>query len=125
LSGAALIDRKDSRQAIPEITRMAKIALSRSFSPVIFPEGTRSKTDEIKPFAVGGIAILLKYTPNAIVVPIAISGNNKLNPKGFFPYVSFSKLKFTVLNTIEPDGKSAEEVTNLAFEAIKAENNLK
>jgi 1-acyl-sn-glycerol-3-phosphate acyltransferase len=124
LSGAALIDRKDSRQAVPEITRMAKTALERNYSPVIFPEGTRSKTDELKPFAVGGVAILLKYTPNAIVIPIAIKGNNKLNPKGFFPLVSFSKLRFTVLPIIDSQGKTAEQVTQLAENAIKAENQI-
>ncbi len=124
LSGAALIDRKDSRQAVPEITRMAKTAIERHFSPVIFPEGTRSKTDDLKPFSIGGIAILLKYMPNAMVVPIAIKGNNKLNPKGFFPLVSFSKLRFTILPTIDPTGLSAEEVTNLVAEMINLENQI-
>ena len=124
LSGAALIDRKDSRQAVPEITRMAKYALSQGFSPVIFPEGTRSKTEEIKPFAVGGLAILLKYTKNAIVVPIAIKGNNKLNPKGFFPLKSFSKISFTILPSIEPEGLKAEEVVIKCENLIRAENSF-
>lgn len=125
LSGAALIDRKDSRQAVPEIARMAKTALERNFSPVIFPEGTRSKTNELKPFSVGGLAVLMKYTKNCLIVPIAISGNNKLNPKGFFPFQSFSKVNFTVLETIDPIGKNAEEITQLAYAAIKAENDSK
>jgi 1-acyl-sn-glycerol-3-phosphate acyltransferase len=122
LSGAALIDRKDSRQAVPEITRMAQVALERRFSPVIFPEGTRSKTIEIKPFAVGGLAILLKKTPNALIVPIAIKGNNKLNPKGFFPLVSFSKLCFTQLPVYEPANKNSEQITKEIEELIRAEN---
>lgn len=122
LSGAALINRKDSRQAVPEITRMAKYAQLQGFSPVIFPEGTRSKTEEIKPFAVGGLAILLKYTKNAIVVPIAIKGNNKLNPKGFFPLKSFSKISFTILPPIEPQGLSAEEITVKIENLIRQEN---
>jgi 1-acyl-sn-glycerol-3-phosphate acyltransferase len=124
LSGAALINRKDSRQAVPEIARMAKEAQINSFSPVIFPEGTRSKTDELKPFAIGGLAILLKKTPNAIIVPIAIKGNNKLNPKGFFPLVSFSKLSFTQLPVIDPAGLSAEEVTQKVETLIKIENSI-
>lgn len=122
LSGAALIDRKDSRQAVPEIARMAKVALERRFSPVIFPEGTRSKTDEIKPFAVGGLAILLKKTPNALLVPIAIQGNNKLNPKGFFPLVSFSKLSFTSLPPIEPLNRPIEEIVSEIENIIRIEN---
>jgi 1-acyl-sn-glycerol-3-phosphate acyltransferase len=125
LSGAALIDRKDSRQAVPEITRMAKVALQRNFSPVIFPEGTRSKTDELKPFAIGGLAILLKYTPNAIIVPIAIKGNNKLNPKGFFPLVSFSKLKFTSLEPVDPKGLTSEAITHQIEQMIRSENEIR
>jgi 1-acyl-sn-glycerol-3-phosphate acyltransferase len=113
LSGAALIDRKDSRQAVPEIARMAKVAIENNYSPVIFPEGTRSKIESLKPFAVGGISILLKKTPNAIIVPIAIKGNNKLNPKGFFPLVSFSKLSFTILPSIDPKQFSVEELTKI------------
>ena len=124
LSGAALIDRKDSRQAVPEITRMAKVALQRNFSPVIFPEGTRSKTDELKPFAIGGLAILLKYIPNAIIMPIAIKGNNKLNPKGFFPLMSFSKLKFTSLEPVDPKGLTSEAITYKIEQMIKAENGI-
>lgn len=122
LSGAALIDRKDSRQAVPEIAKMAKTALERQFSPVIFPEGTRSKTDEIKSFAVGGLAILLKKTPNALLVPIAIKGNNKLNPKGFFPLVSFSKLRFATLPPIEPSNRPIEELVGEIENKIRTEN---
>jgi 1-acyl-sn-glycerol-3-phosphate acyltransferase len=122
LSGAALIDRNDSRQAVPEIARMARFAIESKYSPVIFPEGTRSKTDQLKPFAVGGISILLKKTPNAIIVPIAIKGNNKLNPKGFFPLVSFSKLRFTILKAIEPKDYSIEELSKLLEDQIKNEN---
>ncbi|MES2795023.1 MAG: lysophospholipid acyltransferase family protein [Bacteroidota bacterium] len=122
LSGAALINRKDSRQAIPEIARMAKTALERGFSPSIFPEGTRSKTDQIKPFAIGGLAVLLKYTKNAVIVPIAIKGNNKLNPKGFFPFVSFTNVNFTALPVVEPSLYSNEELIILLESQIRDEN---
>lgn len=121
LSGAALIDRKDSRQAIPEITRMAKWAKAKSLSPVIFPEGTRSKTQELKPFAVGGLAVLLKQLPNAQLLPVAIKGNNLLNPKGFFPLSSFKKVKMTILPVIASENKKAEELTALVELAIKTE----
>jgi 1-acyl-sn-glycerol-3-phosphate acyltransferase len=115
--------RKDSRQAIPEIARMAKHAVDQGFSPSIFPEGTRSKTDEIKPFAVGGLAVLLKYTKNALVVPIAIKGNNKLNPKGFFPFKSFTNISFTVLPTLDPKDFSTEELVNKIEVQIRTQNN--
>lgn len=114
LSGAALIDRKDSRQAVPEIARMAADVLKNKFTAAIFPEGTRSKLDTLKPFAVGGLAILLKNMPHAQVMPLAIKGNNKLNPTGLFPLSSFVKVSFTALPIIETQGKTAEEVTKEA-----------
>jgi 1-acyl-sn-glycerol-3-phosphate acyltransferase len=119
-SKAALIDRKDGKQAVNEILRLSKYIGENNYSAVIFPEGTRSRTGEMKPFAAGGINALLKKAPNALVVPIAIKGNNKFDPKGgLFPLVSFSKLSWTVLEPIEPKGKTGEEIANLAHEAIR------
>ncbi len=119
LSGAALIDRKDSRQAIPEIARMAKWAKSMNYAAVIFPEGTRSKLPQLKPFAVGGLAILLKQLPGAQIVPVAIKGNNVLDPKGFFPLTSFSKIELHVLPVISSESKNVEEICTEAEAAIK------
>ena len=42
-SGAALIDRKDPKQAIVEIARLGKLIQQTNHSAVIFPEGTRSR----------------------------------------------------------------------------------
>jgi 1-acyl-sn-glycerol-3-phosphate acyltransferase len=72
---------------------------------------------------VGGVAILLKKAPNALVVPIAVQNTGKLNPTGIFPLSSLEKLSWTVLPSIEPKGKKAEEVLELARTAI--ENTIK
>lgn len=119
-SNAALIDRKDGKQAVSEILRLSKYIGENNFSAVIFPEGTRSRSGVMKPFAAGGINALLKKAPNALVVPIAIKGNNKFDPNsGLFPLVSFSKLSWTVLEPIEPKGKTGEEIATLSQEAIR------
>jgi 1-acyl-sn-glycerol-3-phosphate acyltransferase len=117
-SGAALIDRTDGKQATVEIAKLGKMIEQTNFSACIFPEGTRSKTGTMKPFAVGGVAILLKKSPNALVVPIAIENVNKLNPKGYFPLVSFQKLIWTVLPPIERHDKLPEEIVEEARLAI-------
>ncbi len=119
-SNAALIDRKDGKQAVSEILKLSRFIQENNFSAVIFPEGTRSRSGIMKPFAGGGISALLKKAPDALVVPLAIQGNNLFDPnKGLFPLVSFSKLSWTVLEGIEPKGKSADEIALLAQAAIQ------
>ncbi|WP_304232161.1 1-acyl-sn-glycerol-3-phosphate acyltransferase [Jiulongibacter sediminis] len=110
VANAALIDRKDGKAAVLEIAKLGKHICENTFSAAIFPEGTRSRTGKVKEFNVGGVATLLKRCPNLLVVPLAIEGTQKFNPKGLFPLRSFSKLKFTSLTPIEPEGKKAEEV---------------
>ena len=117
-SGAALIDRTDGKQAVVEIAKLGKLIEKTNFSACIFPEGTRSKTGMMKPFAVGGVAILLKKSPNALVVPIAIKNVNKFNPKSYFPLVSFQHLIWTVLPPIERMDKLPEEIVEEARLAI-------
>ena len=72
----------------------------------------------MKPFAVGGIAILMKKSPNALIIPVAIENVNKFNPKGYFPLVSFQNLVWTVLSPIEKGDKTPEEVVEEVRKAI-------
>lgn len=118
--GGANIDRKDSKQAIAEILGLAKRMKDNCWSTVIFPEGTRSRTGQLKPFAVGGIATLLKKIPNVLIVPVAISGSWKLTRYGSFPLSFGEKISFTVLDAIEPAGKLPEEVVAEAEQSIRA-----
>ncbi|GAB3943951.1 lysophospholipid acyltransferase family protein [Spirosoma harenae] len=125
-SGAALIDRKDPKQAILEIARLGKQIQQTNTSAVIFPEGTRSRsvTGQMKPFVPGGVATLLKRAPNALVVPIAIQGTGRFNPTGLFPLTSFSRMSWTVLPGIEPSGRTPDEIVCLSQEAIAQELGL-
>lgn len=122
-SGAALIDRKDPKQAIMEIARLGKLIQETNRSAVIFPEGTRSRlpNNQMKPFVTGGVATLLKRAPKALVVPVAVRGTGRFNPKGLFPLTSFSSLSWTVLPGIEPAGKTPDEIVKLAQEEIAQE----
>jgi 1-acyl-sn-glycerol-3-phosphate acyltransferase len=73
----------------------------------------------MRPFAVGGIATLLKKIPTAAVVPVAIDGTWRLTRFGTFPLSFGEKVSFTVLKPIEPGTKEAAEVISEAEEAIK------
>ncbi len=130
-SGAALINRKDPKQAVVEIARLGKLIRETNHSAVIFPEGTRSRAPKegrgsataypMRPFVAGGVATLLKRAPNALVVPVAIRGTGYFNPTGMFPLTSFSRMSWQVLPGIEPANRPVDEVVQLARTMIARE----
>ncbi|MBN2635013.1 MAG: 1-acyl-sn-glycerol-3-phosphate acyltransferase [Prolixibacteraceae bacterium] len=108
--GSALIDRKNPRQAILEITKLAKHIEKENYSASIFPEGTRSKTGKVKEFQHAGFSSLLRHAPSAMVVPFVIDGNSELMKKGYFPLAFGTKLTFSVLPPINPTGRDPKEL---------------
>ncbi|MOA13763.1 2-acyl-glycerophospho-ethanolamine acyltransferase [compost metagenome] len=122
-SGAALINRKDSKQALTEIAKLGKLISQHNYGVAIFPEGTRSKNGTMKRFAIGGINVLLKKAPNSLIVPIAIKNTWKLNRWGKFPMSVGEHVSWTVLPGIEPEGKEMETIVQEAEDAVKAEVN--
>lgn len=121
--GAANIDRKDPKQSIAEILKLAGNMKSRNWSAFIFPEGTRAKTGQIKPFNIGGIATILKKVPNVLVVPVAINNSWKMVRYGFFPLNTFTRMSWEVLAPIEPQGLSAEDVVGQTEARIRGKIN--
>ncbi|MGQ7868080.1 lysophospholipid acyltransferase family protein [Sunxiuqinia sp. sy24] len=121
--GSALIDRKNGRQAIVEITKLGKHIEKEKYCASIFPEGTRSKTGLVKAFQPAGIASLLRAAPSALIVPFVIDGNSKLMEKGKFPLTFGTKLTYTVLPPIDPAGRDVKELTLEVENQIKAHLN--
>ena len=99
--GSVLIDRKDPRQALPELKKMGEYIQNNSRSTVIFPEGTRTRNGQPKPFASNGLKILCKNTPDAWVVPVTINNSWKIFRYGNFPLGMRNKLRFTVHTPIK------------------------
>ena len=119
--GGANIDRKDPKQALSELLKLAKRMKDNNWSAIIFPEGTRTKTGRLKPFAIAGVATLLKKVPEALIVPIVIKGSWELNRYGSYPLSFGEKLTFTVLEPIEPAQQTPEEVVAKAEKRIGEE----
>ena len=117
-SGAALVDRNDPRQTLTELSRLGQRLQEGGCSVVIFPEGTRSRDGKPKPFVTGGLAMLLRKCPTALVVPVAIAGTGHFNPEGLFPLRPFSRMSWTVLPPLIPLGKSAEAIIRQAESLI-------
>ncbi len=123
MGGSALIDRKNGRQSMVEIAKLGKRIEKSNSCASIFPEGTRSKDGSIRKFQYPGIAALLKGAPTALIVPLAIEGNYELTKKGYFPLFFGTRLKYTALEAIDPQGRDIKELTTEIEEIIK--NQLK
>lgn len=108
--GSALIDRKDPKQALPEIKKVAELINNNNYSVVIFPEGTRSKTGSPKPFAVNGLKMLYKFAPNAYFLPITINNSWKMTKFGQFPLGLGNKLEFQIHEPMKISEYKFEEI---------------
>jgi len=118
--GGANIDRKDPKQAIMELMKLGQRMKDNTWSAVIFPEGTRSKTGEVRSFNTAGVNTLLRKAPDALIVPVAIENSWKFVQYGNYPLSFGEHLKFTVLEPLEPNGKVADEAVLAAENAIRA-----
>jgi len=118
--GSVLIDRKNPSQAVKEIIKLGRHIETNNYSACIFPEGTRSKDGEVKTFKVSGLAALLKTSPSAAVIPFAVNGNYLLQR---FPMGVGKKLTYSVLDPIDRENHTAEEISKLCELAIKRELN--
>ena len=117
--GGANIDRKDSKQSIMEIVKLANRMKENNWSAVIFPEGTRAKDGKLKSFQVGGVATILKKCPNALLVPLAIDNSWKMVRYGFFPLSALEHITLKVLQPIEPGNTPYEELVQQAEDSIR------
>lgn len=112
-SGAALIDRKDARQAIAEITRFAKLIHENNYAGIIFPEGTRSRTGIPKPFKTKGLEVLFKYIPDAQIVPVTINNSWKTTKYGKFPFGLGAHIKVEAHKPLQLRDYPKEKLTEL------------
>jgi 1-acyl-sn-glycerol-3-phosphate acyltransferase len=104
---------KDSAQAAMAIcTRW----LDKGMPIMIFPEGTRSKTDELLPFKDG--AFRLAIEAKADVLPIAVSGTRRALPKHSWRFAT-SRALVTVGTPISTEGMTLADVERLKQMALE------
>jgi len=102
--GSVLIDRKDSKQALVEISKLGKYIEKYQRGAVIFPEGTRSRTGHPKPFKPTGLKLLMKNSPSALIIPVSINTSWKMLKYGKFPNGIGNHITFDVHEPIPLEG---------------------
>lgn len=81
IAGYVPIEREVSASAHRTIGSVSDV-LSKGDCILIYPEGTRSTTGELGPFKRG--SLMAAFSSGATVIPVAISGSNKMMPKKTF-----------------------------------------
>ena len=117
--GAALIDRKDSKQAIAVLVDFAKKINKNKWSAVIFPEGTRSRNGIPKTFATNGLKIITKYNKEGYIVPLTINNSWKVFKYGKFPLGLGSPITITTHEPIKINSLPFKELLEKTETIIK------
>ena len=118
--GAALIDRKDPKQALSELGKFAKRINKNKWSAAIFPEGTRSRTGKPKVFSVNGLKMIAKYNPQAQIVPLSRNNSWKVFKYGKFPLGIGSPIKIQTDEPIKVDSLPFAELITKVEATVKS-----
>ena len=112
--GTVFVDRGNKKSALNAIKTLVN-TVKNGRSVVVFPEGTRSKTGELKPFKKGGFHLAVQAS--APVVPVHITGTYKRLPPGSF---SITKFKDPIIVRYgDPiESTDIEELRNLTYDSI-------
>lgn len=117
--GAALINRKDPKQAITTLAKFSKNINAKKWGAIIFPEGTRSRTGEPKPFATNGLKMITKYNPEGYIVPLTINNSWKIFKYGKYPFGLGSPITITAHKPIKINSLPFTELIETVETTIK------
>ncbi|MFT4576677.1 MAG: 1-acyl-sn-glycerol-3-phosphate acyltransferase [Polaribacter sp.] len=116
--GAALINRKDPRQALSALGKFSKDINANKWGAVIFPEGTRSRNGNPKKFSLNGLKMITKYNPEGYIVPITINNSWKIFKYGKYPLGIGNPITITTHKPIKIDSLPFDELMKKTETAI-------
>ncbi|MDD3193527.1 MAG: lysophospholipid acyltransferase family protein [Oscillospiraceae bacterium] len=104
------VDRENPRQAVGAIGEAARM-VQEGYSVILFPEGTRSRGNQMREFQSGGLRIAAKS--QAPVVPVVINGSYQvMEAHGF--WIHPAKVRLTILPPISVESMGREEQKQLS-----------
>jgi 1-acyl-sn-glycerol-3-phosphate acyltransferase len=113
LAGDVAVKRGAARSARDAMARCARW-LARGVPVAIFPEGTRSMTDELLPFKDG--AFRLAIETGADILPVAVSGTRRALPKHSWKFGTARAL-VGVGTALCTEGMTMDDVARLKADA--------
>ena len=102
--------KRGQKESVVSALQGCRDRLSKRVSVMIFPEGTRSKTDDLLPFKDG--AFKLAIESGAPILPIAVAGTRDCMAKGSFAFRR-ARAKARVLSPIPTQGLTKADVPAL------------
>ena len=108
--GMIPIDRDDHNAAIEKLRSLQK----RTFSAIIFPEGTRSRDGALLPFKKGAFVSAIELS--LPVVPVVVHGTADIMPKGGYLSILPGHVELEVLDPIPTTGLGYEDRERLCEE---------
>ncbi len=119
LGGHVIVDRGNRAQAIASLDRAAG-QIARGTNVIIFPEGTRSPTGELRSFKKGGFHLAL--AAQVPIVPVTVSGSTRITPKRSLR-VESGEIKIVYGKPIPTQGMTVDDrfaLADMVREAITA-----
>lgn len=111
------VDRKNSRQAVRDLKKAAK--LMKYYSYLVFPEGTRTKDGSVGKFKSG--AFSLAFDTKEKILPVAITGVDKIMRPGQL-IVNAGTVKMKIMKPVSIEkGESRKDLAD-RLQKIVAEN---
>ncbi|MDX6745335.1 lysophospholipid acyltransferase family protein [Polaribacter sp. PL03] len=117
--GAALINRKDPKQAITALVAFSKRIKEKKWGAIIFPEGTRSRDGAPRKFASNGLKVITKYNKEGYIVPLTINNSWKVFKYGKFPLGLGSPITIITHEPIKINSLPFEELLEKTEKVIK------
>jgi 1-acyl-sn-glycerol-3-phosphate acyltransferase len=103
--GFIRVDRKNREQALDAVEK-GVLALNAGKSFLVYPEGTRSPDGRLQKFKKGVFVMAVKA--GAPIVPVSVSGSNKIMPKGKF-VMQPGRVRITFHDSVSTEGLTIED----------------
>jgi 1-acyl-sn-glycerol-3-phosphate acyltransferase len=110
LTNSIRIRRGSSRSGLQFLSR-AEEEIRKGSSILIFPEGTRSGTRQMRPFKEG--AFLLARKMECGIIPIVLTGSEKTFDRGSWALKGKARIRIRVLDEIPPSRVKSMELPSL------------